>query len=66
MEISKYRFEEELDSLIRAAFSTSSKDSAEAFLNKAENKIYAYDNIPSDLKRLYLQKVEDAKDELGL
>lgn len=66
MRISKWEFEQELDSLINAALSVSSKETARDFLLKAKHKINGYDNIPDDLQREYRQKIQEAEQKLGL
>ena len=64
MKISQYRFESELDSLINAAYSASTSESARSFLIRAKNKIYAYDNIPNYLVDQYISKIESAARKL--
>lgn len=66
MQISVEQFERELDALINAALSASSKETARRYLIQAENKIYGYDNIPSNLQNEYLRRIERAKDQLNL
>lgn len=66
MKISKWEFEQELDSLINAALSASSKETARRYLIEADNKIDGYSNIPYDLKNEYRNKIQDAERELGL
>lgn len=51
MQISVEQFERELDALIDAALSASSKETARRYLIQAENKIYGYDNIPTDCRQ---------------
>ena len=66
MKISKWEFEKELDSLINAALSASSKETARRYLLQADNKIDGYDNIPYDLQREYRRKIQEAERKLGL
>ena len=66
MKISKWEFENELNSLISAALSASNKETARRYLIQAENKIDGYDNIPYDLQREYRNKIENAKYQLDL
>lgn len=66
MEISRWKFEQELDALLEAAKSARSKRTAEGFLKEAWSKTDAYYNIPDDLVKSYKRKVEDLADELGI
>ena len=66
MKISQYRFESELDSLINAAYSANTPESAKSFLIQAKNKIYAYDNIPDNLIDQYIRKIESAARNLNV
>lgn len=66
MKISQYRFESELESLINAAYSANSSESAKSFLIQAKNKIYAYDNIPDNLAKQYIRKIEMAAQDLNV
>ncbi len=66
MQISIYEFERELDALINAALSATSKETARRYLIQADNKIDGYDDIPYSKQREYREKIQDAKDELGL
>ncbi|WP_293970364.1 hypothetical protein [uncultured Ruminococcus sp.] len=66
MKISVSRFEEELNSLINAALSASSIETAKGYLKQADNKINAYDNIPYSLQETYRRKILDAERKLGL
>lgn len=65
MKISRTKLEEEMNSLLNAAKSTNSRNTALGYLQEAKNKIYGYD-IPSSLEREYLSKIEDVADDLGL
>ena len=53
MKISVSKFEKELSSLINAALSTSSIETAKGYLKQADNKINAYDNTPYNLQETY-------------
>ena len=66
MKISKYRFESELDALITAAYSAPNAELARRFLIEAKNKINGYDDIPDQLVKLYMDKVESAAKDLDV
>lgn len=66
MKISIWEFENELDSLINAALSASSKETARRYLIQADNKIDGYDNIPYSLQSEYRRKIQEAERKLGL
>ena len=66
MKISKWEFEKELDALINAALSASSKETARRYLLQAENKIDGYDDIDYDLQREYRRKIDNARYQLDL
>lgn len=66
MKISKYRFESELDALITAAYSAKNSEMARRFLIQAKNKINGYDDIPDQLVKLYMNKVESAANDLDV
>lgn len=66
MDISKRKFEEELESLLNAARSASSKSTAEGYLKEAWSKADGYDDIPNSLKRQYKSMVENVADELDI
>lgn len=66
MEISVVQFERELNALLDAAESATSKETARRYLIQAENKINGYDNIPKTLQREYRMLIERTKNRLGL
>lgn len=66
MKISQWKFENELNSLINAAISASSKETARRYLLEADNKIDGYDNIPYDLQKEYRMRIQEAERKLGL
>ena len=66
MKISKWEFENEIDTLIEAAKSTSNKDTARRLLLQADNKIDGYSNIPYELQQEYHKKIATAERELEL
>ena len=66
MQISVEQFERELNALVDAALSASSRETARRYLIQAENKIYGYDNIPRNLQNEYLRRIERAKEQLDL
>ena len=66
MKISRWEFEKEIELLINAAESASSKETARRYLIEADNKIDGYDNIPNDLKNEYRRKIAAAESRLGL
>ncbi len=66
MKISKYKFEEEMQSLLNAARSTSNKNTAIGYLKEAKGKIYGYYDIPASLQQQYLDEIENVAYELGI
>ena len=66
MKISKYKFEEEMQSLLNAAKSAGNVDTARGYLKEAKSKMDGYYNITSSLKQQYLREIEDVADELGI
>lgn len=66
MKISKWEFERELEALINAAKSASSKETAKRYLIQAENKIDGYSDIPYDLQQKYRREIIDTERKLGL
>ena len=66
MKISKWKFENEIDTLIVAAKSASNKETARSFLQQAYNKVDGYSNIPYELQQKYREKIAFAEQELGV
>ena len=66
MQISKAKFEAELNALIEAALSASKKETARRYLIEADNKIDGYDNIPYNLQQEYRQRIATARNQLNL
>lgn len=66
MKIPKWKFEEELESLLNAASSAKNKNTAKGYLQKAWSKADGYCNISSSLASAYKRKVEDIADELHI
>lgn len=66
MKVSKWEFEKELESLLDAAESTGSRETAKQYLIQAKNKIYGYDNIPISLQDTYITKIEKTAYRLGI
>lgn len=64
MKITRYEFEKEMDALLEAAKQAKNRNTALDYLQKAENKIYGYDNIPSELVNVYLMKIEIVRDSI--
>lgn len=66
MEIPKWKFEEELESLLNAAKSAKSKSTAEGYLKQAWSKADGYYNISPDLRQKYKRDVEEVADDLDI